>query len=85
MRSFFFLRQNLKACKLTTFTVFTDSTSMFSEGKVGQNPSLLELLVLETMDRVSYWRQIHYHRNLVRLTLLDIMKHTQLAPVNSEQ
>ena len=65
------LRQNLKACKLTTFTVFTDGTSMILGGKTltNTNPSFLEL-ILEKMDGVSYWRQVGYYWNLVRLTVL---------------
>ncbi len=58
-----FLRQNLKACKVTTFT-FSLQTVQACFGRKSwtkANPSLLEL-IFETMDRVSYWRQIHYHR-----------------------
>lgn len=64
------------------YIFFTDSTSMFRRGDV--NPSLLEL-IFKTMDRVSYWRQILYHRNSVQSTLLGIMKHIQLASVNLER
>lgn len=67
------------------YIFFSDDTSMFLDGgKIRANPSLLEL-TFETMDGVSYLRQILYCRNLVRLTLLGIMKHIQLASVNSER
>lgn len=74
------------------YIVLTDSTSMFQRagGGVGgwrrrsANPSLLDLIV-RTMDGVSCLRRILYRGDLVRSTLLGIMEHIQLAPVNSER
>lgn len=64
------------------YIVLTDSTSMFQRPGSGggvANPSLLDLIV-RAMDGVWCLRQI-----LCRGTLLGIMEHIQLAPVNSER